>query len=374
MKFEQDVGRIQLQRQVDDSYDIVVGWRLFDRIATDLREMNLGSKYAIITDSNVYRYWAAELDACLSGAGLETKIFQFPAGEQSKTPATCIDIMGEMSKARFGRDSVVLALGGGVVGDMAGFIAAIFKRGVPYVQIPTTLLAQADSSIGGKTAVDTEQGKNLVGAFKQPKVVYIDVHPLSTLPVKELRNGLAETIKHGIIQDEAFFEFIKDSLEGILRRDIEVLKYLAKKNCFIKGTVVEQDPNENGLRRILNYGHTIGHALEKLSDYRLSHGEAVSIGMMVAGRIALALGNDFPLARQEQLLLRAGLPTKILPSIAGFSDEDIVRATLTDKKAKDGRARYVLPVAIGRMREFGGEYAIPVKGEVVMQALKETRE
>ncbi len=362
--------RISIKREVDESYNVVFGARLFPQIASDLKESPIGSRYAIITDSKVRGLYAESLEESLKNQGLKAGIFSFEAGENSKTIHTCINIIGQMSEKKYGRDSAILALGGGVVGDTAGFIAKIFNRGIPYVLRPTTFLAQADSSVGGKTAVDTEYGKNLVGAFNQPEKVYIDVSTLMTLSDREYRSGLAETIKHGIIADAQFFSYLQDNVES--ERSPETLLYLAQNNCRIKGNVVEIDPNEVGPRRILNYGHTAGHAIEKLSNYELSHGEAVSIGMMVAGRIANILGY-FPqdhLETQEQVLKAYRLPTTI-PD--GITDQEIIDLTSTDKKAVDGKARYALPVAIGRMHEFGGSWATYVDSKVVEQALQMIR-
>jgi len=364
--------RINLTSQTDDSYDIIFGEGLFPQIGEDLKNLKLGSRYAIITDSNVGKLYSEDLRNALKDTNLNTDVFTFKAGEQSKNIGTCMEIMGEMSKSKYGRDSAILALGGGVTGDMAGFMAAIFNRGIPYIQIPTTVLAQADSSIGGKTAVDTEYGKNLVGAFKQPEKVYIDVSTLKTLSDKDFRGGLAETIKHGVIQNHDFFYFLDLYYEEILDRLPNYMLDIAKKNCEIKGNVVEQDPHEKGIRRILNYGHTAGHAIEKLSGYKLTHGEAVAIGMMVAGRIANSLGylDSTSLGAQQRVLENAGLPTDIP---RGISDEAIIEVTSMDKKAKDGKARYVLPSGLGEMKDFDGAYATYVDNNIVMSALKATR-
>src|SRR3989338_1627575 len=374
VEFKDDnVMRISLRREVDESYSIIFGNELFPQIAEDLRSEPIGSRYAIVTDSNVRELYAEPLEDTLRDRGLEVQTFSFVAGEKNKTIDSCMKVMGEMSHLKYGRDSAILALGGGVVGDMAGFMAAIFNRGIPYVQIPTTVLAQADSSVGGKTAVDTEYGKNLIGAFKQPERVYIDVATLRTLPERQYRAGLAETIKHGVIQDADFFRYLEENMHIVLQRSPESSLHIAKNNCRIKGNVVEIDPHEKSLRRILNYGHTVGHALERLSGYELFHGEAVSIGMMVAGRISNELGY-FPeedLECQERLLTAAGLPTKIPPSM---TDGSIIAASSSDKKAKDSRVRYVLPVSIGRMHDFDGEYAGYVDDKVVIEALRRTRQ
>jgi len=373
--------RILLKREVDESYDLVFGKNLFSQISSDLKKKPIGEKYAIITDSNVRQLYSNSLEERLSREGLTASTFSFEAGEQNKTIENAMKIIGEMSKLKYGRDIAILALGGGVVGDLAGFIAAIFNRGVPYIQIPTTLLAQADSSVGGKTAVDTEYGKNLVGAFKQPERVYIDIATLITLSDRDYSSGLAETIKHGIIRDAKFFNYLSDNQDLMMKRNPEFLLNLAKNNCRIKGEIVELDPHEIGLRRILNYGHTAGHAIERLSlnkfeqkenlDY-LSHGAAVAIGMMIAGRIAKTLGyfSEEELEKQKHLLLAAGLPIKI-PS--GISNEMIIETTSRDKKAKNGQARYTLPVALGKMHEFEGVYAEYVDNKIVLDAIKQTR-
>jgi 3-dehydroquinate synthase len=369
---------VNLTRTLDDSYPIVFGSGLFENIARDMREPTpnatkpLASQFAIITDTNVGPIYAPALQAKLSQAGLKSAVFYIPAGEENKTIEACVAVMREMAVDGFGRDSAILALGGGLVGDMAGFTAAVYSRGIPYVQIPTTLLAQSDSSVGGKTGVDLGDVKNLVGAFKQPTVVYIDIQTLSTLSAEDFRSGLAETIKHGIIRDAEFFAFIEGNIDGVIARDPNCLFEVVKGNCRIKGSVVEIDPEEQNLRKILNYGHTAGHAIEALSGFSMPHGYAVSIGMMVAGRISVALGYlpEGYLTRQKALLLRAGLPVQIPPSI---SNEDIVALTLKDKKAREGRAMYVLPKRIGEMVVFGESYATYVDKAVVLEALERTR-
>ena len=373
--------RVYLKREIDDSYDLVFGTGLFPQIAKDLKKSPIGSRYAIITDSNVGPLHAGSLEEALRREGIPVHTFSFEAGESHKTIDSCMEMMGKMSRMNYGRDSAILALGGGVVGDIAGFMAAIFNRGVPYIQIPTTVLAQADSSIGGKTAVDTDYGKNLVGAFKQPVRVYIDVETLRTLPDREYRSGLAETVKHGIIRDESFFRYLQENSGLILEQSADSSLYIARNNCRIKRDVVEVDPDEMGLRKILNYGHTTGHAIEKLSvdsfesgksTTYLLHGEAVAIGMMVAGRIAIALGyfSQSDLRQQEQLLKTFGLPV-VVPN--EMPNESIIEVTLRDKKVRDGKAQYVLPVSIGKMNEFGGAYTTYVSNDVAMEALQQTR-
>ncbi len=365
--------RIDLVREEDYSYDIVIEEDLLSKIPTDLKKRNLGNRFALITDSNVSNLYGLYLEELLNTSGLQTTRFVFPAGEKRKKLRTCEDLIDKMSSGGFGRDSVVIALGGGVVGDVAGFVASVFNRGVPYVQIPTTLVSQADSSIGGKTGVDTKFGKNLVGLIKQPKIVYIDPSTLRSLAPAEYFSGLAETVKHGIIQDSDFFSYLEKNYEKVLSMTDDSLLHLTKKNCRIKGNVVEKDPYEKGFRRILNLGHTIGHAIEKLSNYNTLHGYCVSMGIMPSLRIANKI-TGFPLediSRVEKLLGYFHLPTSIP---FGITNNNIIKTTTVDKKAAKGRARYCLPVKIGEMAEFEGQYATYVDESVVRDALDASRE
>lgn len=365
--------RVNFSTESPGTYKITIGENLFPKIANYLHIENLGSRYAIITDSNVADLYAPNLEECLRRKQLQVETFTFPAGEQNKRISVCENITDKMSARGFGRDSVIIALGGGVVGDMAGFIASVFNRGVPYVQVPTTVLSQADSSVGGKTGVDTNYGKNLWGVIKQPSAVFIDISTLRTLPDKEIRNGLAETIKHGIIADSTFFEYLEaGGIDRVLQKDVSALSHIAERNCKIKSLVVQADPNEKGLRRILNYGHTVGHAVETLSNFTISHGFAISMGMMVGGRISRELGyfSDSDISRQEEVLTCAGLPVRIPQEI---TDEAIFNKILIDKKAANGQARFCLPKWIGEMHEFNGVYATPVSEKIVQKALDETR-
>jgi 3-dehydroquinate synthase len=363
--------RINLIRTVDDSYDIIFGSKMFPRIAAETKQMNLGVKHAILTDSNVAPLYAGTLEKAFENEGLACQTFVSPAGEEYKSLDECARLYNQLAEAKFGRDSVIYALGGGVVGDRAGFIAATFLRGVPVVQIPTTTISQADSSVGGKTGVDIHAGKNLVGAFYQPKRVYIDVDTPKTLKACHYISGLAESIKQGIVNDVAYLLWLSVQATSILAGDTDCLMHMAKTNCRIKGEVVELDTDEKGLRSILNYGHTIGHALEKLSGYKMMHGEGVSVGMSAAVRIAAAL-NVFSgdIQMQDEILRKFGLPTKIPEEILSrFSLDDIINATLTDKKAAGGKVRYALPKRYGAMNEFDGKYKIPVDYATVRAAL-----
>ena len=249
---------------------------------------NIAKRYGIIADDTVAGLYGEAVQKSLRSAGIESELLVFAHGEAHKTLQTIGDLAGQLARLGFDRQDALIGLGGGVAGDIAGFLAASYMRGIPFVQLPTTLLAQVDSSVGGKTGVDIPEGKNLIGAFYQPKAVFIDISVLQTLPRQELLGGLAEVIKYGVIRDKEFFSFLRDNRQGILDLDPELIKKTCKICCSIKSAVVSEDEREGGMRRILNYGHTIGHAVEGASDYTLIHGLAVSIGMVAAAQTGCA--------------------------------------------------------------------------------------
>ncbi len=291
-----------------------------------------------------------------------------PAGERYKTPASLQKIYDIALENRLERSSTILALGGGVIGDMAGFAAATWLRGINFVQVPTTLLAMVDASIGGKTGVNHPHGKNLIGAFHQPKLVLIDPQVLKTLPAREFRAGMAEVIKYGIIWDAELFEKLEQSqrLDQLRYLRDELLQEILIRSCQAKAHVVSKDEKESGLRAILNYGHTIGHAVESLTGYKVvNHGEAVAIGMVAAGQIAVALGMWDQAASDRQLALieKTGLPIK-LPE--GLDIDAIVENLQTDKKVQDGRVRFILPTQIGTVTIFD-----EVPADVIRQVLRD---
>jgi 3-dehydroquinate synthase len=284
----------------------------------------------------------------LRAAGFDPFTVTVPDGERYKTMRSVSRVVDALAQARFERSSVVIALGGGVIGDLAGFAAAIYSRGVEFVQIPTTLVAQVDSSVGGKTGVNHELGKNLIGAFYQPRVVLMDPGTLKTLPEREWRAGLAEVIKYGVIADEGFFESLEENIEPILKRDEDLVSNVVAHSCQIKASVVEQDEREGGLRRILNYGHTVGHALESLGRYRrLIHGEAVGIGMVYEAELSHRLGlcSEQVVVRQRRVVERTGLPTEAPP----LRFASLWAAMQHDKKVSRGQVLCVLPRSIGRV-------------------------
>ncbi len=304
---------------------------------------------AVVTDPNIDRIYGAEIRKSLKASHFIPLTIRVPAGERHKTIEQVERIYDILIRRRFERSSTLIALGGGVVGDMTGFVAATYLRGIPYIQCPTTVVAQVDASIGGKTGVDHKSGKNLIGAFYQPKMVYIDPETLRTLPEREFVAGLAEVVKYGVITDSDFFSYLEGNAALILARDPRALLYCIRKSAEMKAHVVASDERESGLRRILNYGHTFGHAIETLTDYRrYQHGEAVSIGMVAAARLSHALGllSKEGVERQGALLKRLGLPTT-LPNLTLNS---ILGAMRQDKKVKSGEIFFVLPEKIGSVR------------------------
>jgi 3-dehydroquinate synthase len=323
--------KVNLKKEIDDSYDIVIESGLFDEIPIDIKKNFPASKYAIITDSRVKNLYGRKLLEIFKRNDLDTELIEFPEGEESKNWNTVQIISRSLAKSGFDRNSIIVALGGGVTGDLAGFVASIYMRGIRYIHIPTTLLSQVDSSVGGKTGTNIPEGKNLIGNFHQPKKVYIDPELLRTLSIKELKNGLAEVIKYGTIYDEKFFEYLEQHVDDVLKLDKEVLSEIIFRCCKIKSEIVEKDEKEKNLRSILNYGHTFGHVVEALTDYKkYTHGEAVAIGMNFAGKLAVGkkLWSEKELKRQNQLIKKFGLAIKI----PKFEPVKIIEIMKSDKK------------------------------------------
>jgi len=332
------------------SYEIVIGSGYLAETATFLRRHVTITHAVIITDDNVETPHAVSVAESLADEDTAVDLMVVEAGEQSKSVAMAERLWDQMLGANADRKTVVIAVGGGVIGDLAGFVAATYARGLTYVQIPTTLLAQVDSGVGGKVAINLPRAKNMVGAFWQPAIVLIDTRALSTLPRREYLAGLGEVVKYGVIRDAAFFAFLEGHVEQILARDDTVLKRVIARCCQLKAEVVQADEREeSGLRAILNYGHTFAHALEAATCYeQFLHGEAVSIGMLCASRLAESLGMVPPefTARQRDLLAAFTLPVS-LPSI---DRRVFLEAMQTDKKVAHGRLRFVLPTALGDVR------------------------
>lgn len=333
----------------DRSYPITIGTDIIEHIGASLAARCPARRYALISDTTVAELYAHRVAETLERQSLSVTTFVFPHGEASKHLGTIGDLASQLAAAGFDRGDALIALGGGVVGDITGFLASIYMRGIPFVQIPTTLLAQVDSSVGGKTGVDLPQGKNLVGTFYQPKAVYIDIKVLHTLPHDEFLGGMAEVIKYGAAMDASFFTWLAEQREAILALDPGILADVIRRCCELKAAVVEQDEREGGYRRILNFGHTIGHAVEAASGYRLIHGFAVAIGMRAVATLAVRCKIAQPSVEQAitQLLKAYSLPTDIPVSL----ERDALRTYLrTDKKAQAGRVFFVLPESIGTVR------------------------
>lgn len=364
---------VELKKVVDDSYDIEIGYELSKRLVEDLEKGLIGKckRFAVITDSNVVDLYAKPVYERLINAGYSADIFVFPAGEKSKTRETKAMIEDAMLEKEYRRDCCIIAVGGGVVSDLAGFIAGTYGRGVPFINYATTLLAAADASVGGKTAIDTPLATNLIGLFNQPKKVYIDIDCWKTLPVRQVRSGLAETIKHACLASMDMFQFLEENLDDIFRYQKFACEYITENNCQIKYSVVMKDEKENGLREILNLGHTVGRAIETVSDYQLLHGEALAIGMAAEVQLSARLGymSEEEAQRVITLFERAGLSTTI-PE--GIDREELVHKLYTDKKVRDGKLRFVLQKGIGDVVEFTpGVYARPIDEELAREIIME---
>jgi 3-dehydroquinate synthase len=332
------------------SYPISIGAGTLERIGTRLAELGLGRRVAVVTNPVVARFYREPLVRSLTAAGFDPTVLQVPDGEEHKNLAWLAFLYDRLVDARLDRSSAIIALGGGVIGDLTGFTAATFQRGVPFVQVPTTLLAQVDSSVGGKTAVNHPGGKNLIGSFHQPRLVWIDVATLKTLPRREVQAGMAEIIKHAAILGPALFELLESQIEAVMAIDEPLLIEVVRQNCAIKAAVVAEDERESGYRAVLNFGHTLAHAIEMLTEYRgYLHGEAVAIGMAFAARLSQARGFCTADVRDRiiALLQRAGLPTEIPKELVG---RPLALAIEADKKVSGGKVKFVCIEDIGRAR------------------------
>ena len=347
------------------SYAIKVDGGLLARLGAECAQLKLGQRCAVITDSNVGRKFAKAALKSLSDSGFQPVLITVPAGEKSKCLTVVEKCFDQLTKHRLERKSFIVALGGGVVGDLAGFVAATYLRGIPFVQVPTSLLAQVDSSVGGKTGVNLKAGKNLVGAFHQPQLVLCDLDALKTLPKREYISGLAEVIKYGVIYDASLFAQLERNLPKLLQRDAATLGAVVARCCAIKADVVGQDETESGLRAILNFGHTIGHAIENSSGYgKFLHGEAISIGQVAAAKLSHQIlglpSNDAE--RIEQLFVRAGLPVKI--KLTDVQRKKLFAAMKLDKKVSGGEIKFVLASKIGKV--VWGQKVSPALIEAVL--------
>ena len=359
--------KVSLDKKSSASYEIRIGYKIIDRIALIIAKNFSAGRYVLITDNSVGSLYAKQMMDSFKDVGLNINLLEFPAGESSKNINTVQDIVGKLLELGADRGTMLIALGGGVVGDMVGFIASIYMRGIPYIQIPTTLIGQVDSSIGGKTAIDLPHGKNLLGTFHQPCSVFVDLFFLETLPQKELNNGLAEIIKYGIIDDEKMFRMLEENMEAIKNRDSVLLTKIVENCCRIKKSIVEIDEKEQGLRRLLNFGHTLGHAIEAVSKYTISHGEGVALGMIAAARISQKKKylDIAQVKRIEEIIQRAALPVKIPRD---FSADEIISRLAMDKKKKDDIVHFVLLKKIGMPFVNGG-----IEDKLIADVIEEMR-
>lgn len=354
-------------------YPITIAEGALEFVGEAVRRVAPDNRVVVITDENVAAHYAAPVAAGINRArGREDVVVaSIPPGEVVKTRETWSALTDQMLEHRLGRDTTIVALGGGVIGDLAGFVAATYMRGVPFVQVPTTLLAMVDASVGGKTGVDTRFGKNLVGAFHQPAAVIIDPLVLRTLEERELRAGLAEVIKHGVVADARYFGDVEVFVDRLDQRDRKwpELTAIIRRSVEIKAGIVARDEREAGLRKVLNFGHTIGHALEALDDYANPHGHAVAMGLVLEALIAERMGiaDHGTASAIRRVVKRANLPvmTARTKSVA----DSIIAGTYADKKSRGGRVEYALPARIGEMAGAERGYGIPVDDAVVREVL-----
>ena len=347
------------------SYDILIGAGLLKKAGSYIKKLGIGGDAVVITNKEILRLYRRSLEASLKKCAFTVKFETVPDSEKAKSSPTALKLISRIAAYDRRRSLFIIAFGGGVVGDLAGFVAATYKRGIPYVQIPTTLLAEVDSAIGGKTAIDLNIAKNLVGAFYQPKLVISDISFIETLPVRQIRNGLAEIIKYAVIEDPRLFAFLEKNFNKILLGDRAALEYVIARSSAIKARAVEADEyDKTGVRAVLNFGHTVGHAIEAASSYSsgYNHGEAIAVGMIAACDMALKLKL---IARRDEerirsLIRRVGLPDRI----KGLSLSKIYGALMHDKKFTAGRMRLVLPISIGRVKVAEGVGAKIVKDAV----------
>lgn len=353
------IFNVELKKVIDDSYEIEIGYELEQKLIDDIKAGLVGKikKFVVITDSVVKDLYADRIYNLLLQNDYKCDLIFFPAGEKSKTRKTKEFLEDTMLAKGYRRDCCIIAVGGGVVTDIAGFVAGTYGRGIPFINYATTLLAAADASVGGKTAVDTPLATNLIGIFNQPEKVYIDISTWKTLSKRQISSGLAETIKHACISSRKFFDYILTNIDAVFEVNDMVCQNIAQENCKIKYQVVMKDERESGLREILNLGHTVGRAIETVSEYQLLHGEALSIGLVAEIKLSKMLGycTDEDETLLIEILEKANLPVKIPDYI---DREELVKKLYTDKKVKNGELRFVLQKGIGAVMVFNGnQYA-----------------
>jgi len=351
-----------------NAYKIVIGHNILSKLGIKLKALNIGKDAIIITNPVINKYHGKALIAGLKKSGFSVKVFEVPAGERSKSAKATFRLIEAIARTDCFKKVFIIAFGGGVIGDLAGYVAAAYKRGIPYIQVPTTLLAQVDSAIGGKVGIDLAVGKNLVGAFYQPKIVYSDVSVLSTLSKRQVRNGLAEVVKYGIIADQKFFQYVDKNYKKLLNLDPKALMVVVERCSRIKKDVVVADEKETkGIRTILNFGHTVGHAIEAAGKFgRYHHGESIALGMRVAANISYQkklckVGDTVAVG---DLLSNIGLPQRI----EKVKTASIFSYMKHDKKFCSGKNRFVLMTKIGKVRILEG-----ISSTMIKKAIQSTR-
>jgi 3-dehydroquinate synthase len=360
--------KITVKIECKEEYPILIGNSISSLIAGAIKKNHKNKKIVVITDDNVKNICKTSILKALKPDCL----ISIPAGEQSKTRKTKEKIEDELLKKKYSRDTLIIALGGGVIGDLAGFVASTYNRGISLIHIPTTLLAMVDSSIGGKTGIDTKHGKNLIGTIYQPDAVFADLELLNSLPKEEFLNGLAEIVKIAIISDKALFSFIEKNNKKILGKEKNALLHIIKKSIELKKDVVEKDEKESGLRQILNFGHTIGHALEADSNYKGKHGHYVSIGMAVESKIAVETKN---LKQNENkkiisLLKKLNLPTQVDDNI---NINKIIEIMKSDKKTRDQKPRFIILKEIGKVKTENDYFSFEVDENIIKKSIEASK-
>ncbi len=355
----------------DKEYPIFVGSNVLGKLADFVKQNHAGKKVAVIIGENANRLHKDKINNALKE--LNPLFITVPSGESSKSMEMKEKIEDKLLNNKFGRDSLIIAIGGGVIGDLSGFVASTFNRGIPIIHVPTTLLAMVDSSIGGKTAINTKHGKNLIGTTYQPNAVFADMDFLQTLPDEEFRNGLAEVIKMSVIIDKNLFETLEKNHKKILARDKDALQEIIKRNVELKKEVVEQDAEESGLRQILNFGHTFGHALEAFYNYKIKHGYAVSQGIIVESKISATVNN---LKKHEEEKIRNmikifGFPLLVNPDV---NTSKIIELMKSDKKSRGNKPRFVLIDKIGKAKSKGNNFSFEIDKDIIENAIERCKD
>jgi 3-dehydroquinate synthase len=358
---------LKLKRFLNNSYSIYIGEGIFEnRLQAEVSRL-APSKIAIVTDSNILKLYRDKIQKALPSA----EVFSFSAGEAQKNMAVILELFSNLSSAGLDRHSLIIALGGGVTGDMTGFLSSIYLRGVPFIQVPTSLLAMVDSSIGGKTGVDTKEGKNLLGSFYQPKAVIMDTDFLKTLPEAEFTNGMAEIIKHALIKDKNYVKFLYENRESIRMLSEPFLTEMIARSCQIKAEVVQKDEKERSLRQILNFGHTIGHAIENAMNYAIPHGFAVAMGMIAEAALSVQRGilaeDDFE--KIGKLIKDYGLLC-FTDELKNMNEDSFFRSAKLDKKNKAGSIRVVMLKELGMVYHQGRNYSFSIENGEIKEALE----